>query len=246
MTVKSSPTVTQLARYRKIMSGRPHPLQSVDATAAITPCQRHEVICDEGQPADHWYYVIIGAVVCSVVRADGRRQIVDLLLPGDFFGFTTADEYLSTIEAAVAGTVVAAYPRRRLEIGADADPQLSREIRKLAFEALSRLQGQLQILGRITVQEKVGSFILAMGERITDSPRDSVALPFSRYDIADYLAVSVETVSRSLTDLERRGLIRFTGTRLVRIVDRDALDEGERRRYQPHPPATNGSIPRAA
>jgi CRP/FNR family nitrogen fixation transcriptional regulator len=246
MAAKPSPTVTQLARYRRIMSGRPHPLQSVDAVAVITPCQRHEVICDEGQTADCWYYVIIGAVLCSVVRVDGRRQVVDLLLPGDFFGFTTGDEHVSTIEAAAAGTVVAVYPRRRIEMEADADPRLSRDIRKIAFDAFSRLQGQLQILGRITVQEKVGSFILAMGERLIDSPDDSVALPFSRYDIADYLAVSVETVSRSLTDLKRRGLIKFTGTRVVRIVNRNALDGGERHKHQPLPPATPGLVPRAA
>lgn len=246
MTVKSSPPVVRSSRHRSIMSDRPHPLQSVDAIAVITPYQRHEVICCEGQAADCWYYVIAGAVLCSVVRADGRRQIVDLLLPGDFFGFTRGDEHLSTVEAAVAGTVIAGYPRRRIEMEADADPRLSREIRQIALDALSRMQGQLQILGRITVPEKVGSFILAMGERLTDSPDDSVALPFSRYDIADYLAVSVETVSRSLTDLKRRGLIKFTGTRVVRIVDRKALDGGERHRHQPHLPDTTRSIPRAA
>jgi DNA-binding transcriptional regulator YhcF (GntR family) len=71
-------------------------------------------------------------------------------------------------------------------------------------------------------------------------------LPFSRYDIADYLAVSVETVSRSLTDLKRRGLIKFTGTRVVRIVNRNALDGGERHKHQPLPPATPGLVPRAA
>jgi CRP/FNR family nitrogen fixation transcriptional regulator len=108
MTAKPSPTVTQFARYRKIMSARPHAMQSADAFAAIIECQRHEVIRNEGQAADSWYYVVIGAVICSVVRADGRRQVVDLLLPGDFFGFTTGEEYESTTEAAVAGTVVAA------------------------------------------------------------------------------------------------------------------------------------------
>lgn len=246
MTLRSSLSATQVARYRKVMSSRPHLLQSADAIAVIAPRQRHEVICDEGQPADNWYYVLAGAAVCSVVRADGRRQIVDLLLPGDFFGFAAGSQYTSTAEAAVAGTVVAGYPRRRIEMEADADPRLSREIRQIAFNGLSRLQRQLQILGRVTVQEKVGSFILATGERLAANDENSVALPFSRYDIADYLAVSVETVSRSLTDLKLRGLIRFSGTRVVRVIDRNALDEGDRRRDQARRLAANGAVARAA
>jgi CRP-like cAMP-binding protein len=164
-----------------------------------------------------------------VIRLDGRRQIVDLLLPGDPFGFSAFDEYDSTIEAIAAGTVVASYPRRRVETLADSDPQLAREIRQIAFIALSRLQTQLLILGRITALEKVGSFILEMTERLSAGKGNSVALPMSRYDIADYLAVSVETVSRSLTNLKHRGVIKMAGARTVRIVDRNALEDGEPR-----------------
>jgi CRP/FNR family nitrogen fixation transcriptional regulator len=93
---------------------------------------------------------------------------------------------------------------------------------------MARLQAQLLIVGRITAPEKVGSFILEMAKRLSAEHGNSVALPMSRYDIADYLAVSVETVSRALTDLKHRGVIKLCGTRIVRIVDRDALEEGER------------------
>jgi CRP/FNR family nitrogen fixation transcriptional regulator len=110
---------------------------------------------------------------------------------------------------------------------ADSDPRVSREIRQAAFEALSRLQSQLLIVGRITALEKVGSFILEMAARLSRASSRSVALPVSRYDIADYLAVSVETVSRSLTDLKHRGVIRMSGTRTLEIMDRDALEDGE-------------------
>jgi len=118
--------------------------------------------------------------------------------------------------------------RVRVEMLADSDPQLAREIRQVAFAALSRVQAQLLILGRITALEKVGSFILEMVSRLSAGNGNSVALPMSRYDIADYLAVSVETVSRSLTDLKQRGVIKLAGTRTVRIVNRNALEDGER------------------
>jgi CRP-like cAMP-binding protein len=159
------------------------------------------------------------------VRPDGRRQIVDLLLPGDFFGFSVADEYDFAVEAVVEGTTVASYPRRRIETLADTDPRLAREIRKLTFEAMARLQAQLLILGRMTAVEKVGSFLLEMADRLSDGQTDRIVLPISRYDIADYLGISVETVSRSITDLKHRGLIALAGTRRVRIVNRDALEE---------------------
>ena len=115
-----------------------------------------------------------------------------------------------------------------IELLADSDPAIAREIRQIAFDLLSRMQSQLLIIGRITALEKVGSFILEMAARISQGHGDSVALPVSRYDIADYLAVSVETVSRSLTDLTHRGVIKLSGTRTVKIMDRNALEDGER------------------
>src|SRR3979411_2927784 len=109
---------------------------------------------------------------------------------------------------------------------AEADPQLSREIRQVMSEALSRLQAQLMILGRITATEKVSSFLLTMAERLSNEPLGRVGLPISGSDIADYLGLSVETVCRSLTSLKKRGLIALSGPRSVRIIDRDALEEG--------------------
>jgi CRP-like cAMP-binding protein len=167
------------------------------------------------------------------VRPDGRRQIVGLLLPGDFFGFTVGEEYDFSVEAVMEGTVLASYPRRRAEMLADSDSRLARELREVAFEALSRLLAQLLILGRVTASEKVGSFILEMAARMSDGHADRVVLPVSRYDIADYLAVSVETVSRSLTDLKQRGVISLSGTRIVKIVDREALEDGDSDDYRP-------------
>jgi CRP/FNR family nitrogen fixation transcriptional regulator len=232
MAARPSPTTvtSSTSHYRNLLTHQPHPLKNLDQLAVIMPFHRGQEICSQGRPADHWHYLVSGAARRCVIRLDGRRQIVDLLLPGDLFGFGVLDEYDTTIEAIAEGTVVAAYPRRRVEMLADSDPQLAREIRQVAFAALSRVQAQLLILGRITALEKVGSFILEMVSRLSAGNGNSVALPMSRYDIADYLAVSVETVSRSLTDLKQRGVIKLAGTRIVRIVNRDALEDGDRSR----------------
>jgi CRP/FNR family nitrogen fixation transcriptional regulator len=232
MTTGTSSTLPNgTIQYRKLLTHQPHPLKRLDQLAVIRPCRRGQEICSQGRPADYWYCVMSGAARRYVIRLDGRRQIVDLLLPGDLFGFTSADEYDCTVEAIAEGTVVAAYPRKRVETLADSDPQLAREIRQVAFLALARLQAQLLILGRITALGKVSSFIVEMATRLSAGRGNTVALPMSRYDIADYLAVSVETVSRALTDLKHRGVIQLSGTRIVRIVDRDALEEGEQRAH---------------
>jgi CRP/FNR family nitrogen fixation transcriptional regulator len=227
-----SPTaITNPSHYRSLLASRPHPLKSLDSLATITPFHRGQEICSEGKVNEYWYCVVSGAARRSEIRADGRRQILDLLLPGDFFGLCSHNEYDYSVEAVSEGTIVAGYPRKRIEALADSDPRLAREIRQVAFDALSRQQVQLLILGRVTALEKVGSFILFMASRLAGEQGDSVALPISRYDMADYLAVSVETVSRSLTDLRQRGVIRLAGTRTVKIVNRNALEDGERLGY---------------
>jgi CRP/FNR family transcriptional regulator, nitrogen fixation regulation protein len=219
--------------HARTPSSQSHHLKNLDSLAAVIPCRRGQEICGQGRPAETWYCVLSGAARRYVIRLDGRRQIVDLLLPGDCFGFSAGGDYDFAVEAVADGTVVAGYPRRRAEMLADSDPRVSREIRQAAFEALSRLQSQLLIVGRITALEKVGSFILEMAARLSRASSRSVALPVSRYDIADYLAVSVETVSRSLTDLKHRGVIRMSGTRTLEIMDRDALEDGESQAHLP-------------
>jgi CRP/FNR family transcriptional regulator, nitrogen fixation regulation protein len=224
------------AYYRRLLANRPHPLENLDALAVMIAHRRGEEICSQGRPVEYWYLIISGAARRCAIRPDGRRQIVDLLLPGDFCGFAIGEEWDATVEAVTDGTVAAAYPRRRIEALADCDSKIAREMRQIAFAALSRLEAQLLILGRITALEKVGSFILEMAARLSHGNADHVALPVSRYDIADYLGVSVETVSRSLSDLKHRGAINLHGTRSVSIVDRDVLEEGERHEHRCHQP----------
>ena len=220
--------IKSLAYYRHLLSSRPHPLKNLDAFAEIVRFHSGQEICSQGRRVEHWYFLISGAARRCAIRLDGRRQIVDLLLPGDFFGFAFGDQSDATIEAVAKDTIVAGYPRRQIEVLAESDPKIARELREIAFTALSRMQSQLLILGRITAREKVSSFILEMATRLSNGDANNVLLPVSRYDIADYLGVSVETVSRALSDLKQRGTIKFLSTRTVNIVRRDILEEGER------------------
>jgi CRP/FNR family nitrogen fixation transcriptional regulator len=168
------------------------------------------------------------------------------MLPGDFFGFTARAKHVFAVEAIVEGTIVARYPRRRLEMLADSDLQLGQLIREMAFETISRLQARILILGQMTALERVGSFVLEMAERLSGGGSEPFILVMSRYDIADYLALSAETVSRTLTELRHRGAITFSGTHRLRIVDRSALEEGSDNAVSFWPARSNeSSIPAA-
>jgi CRP-like cAMP-binding protein len=202
-------------------------MQLLALLAAIRRCHRGQAIYGQEDSVECWYSVVSGVLRRFAVHPDGRRQITDFLLPGDFFGFTGGHQHhLFSVET-LTKSVVACYPRRRVEMLAASDPLIAQLLRQKTFDAMSRLQAQLRILGRTRAPEKVGSFLLDMAARCACGPTDKLVLPMSRYDIADYLALSVETVSRAMTDLQQRGAIALTGTRRVTIVDHNAFQEAD-------------------
>jgi len=201
------------------------PLEVMESISEIMRYCRGQEIYGRGEPAEYWYRVISGAARTCAVQADGRRRIVELLLPGDFFGFTPRDRNAFDVEAVVEDTVVARYARCRAETLAASDSGLGQRIREIAFEALLRSQARMLMLGQITARKKVGLFVAELARRSPDGAGETVDLPMSRYDIADYLALSVETVSRALTGLRQCGAIALASAHQVRIIDWSALKE---------------------
>src|SRR5258708_20906531 len=112
----------------RALANQPKRLDKLASIVVVRKCHRGQEICGQGQPAKYWYRVTSGTARRCVTRPDGRRQIVELLLPGDFFGFTTLNEYDSTVEAVAEDTIVANYPRRPGEMPPERDPHPSREI----------------------------------------------------------------------------------------------------------------------
>jgi CRP/FNR family nitrogen fixation transcriptional regulator len=212
--------------YRRMLAAQDHAMKRLNEHAKVILFARSQEIPVNSEPA-RWYYVISGAVRRSAIRSDGRRQILDLMLPGDFFFVVNRHDDL-TVEAIAEDTALASYPAQRVDQLAQCDNEFAREIRDLAFQALSRIQDQLLIVGGVTAVEKVGSFLLALASR-SSGGKGQVVLPLTRYDIAEYLAVSVETVCRSFTSLQQRGGIRLAGKRTVRIINRNVLAERHER-----------------
>jgi CRP-like cAMP-binding protein len=199
-------------------------LGALERLAVVARYEAGEAVYRCNDPIEHWYRVVRGAARKSALSGDGRRHIVDFMLPGDFFGFGLSRPRQFCVEAIFPGTLIARYARTAVERLADSDPVIARNIRELAFEAILRLQGRMVILSRSKALERVSSFLLEMADRSRISPSHAVFLPMSRYDIADYLGLAVETVSRALTELRQRHVIAFRSVRQVRISDRAALE----------------------
>jgi CRP/FNR family nitrogen fixation transcriptional regulator len=183
-----------------------------------------ETVYCQDEATDYWYQLVSGAARKCTQMADGRRQIVEFLLPGDLFGFHAGARHDCSVECVVPNTTVVRYQRPQMESHMESDPELARRVREIAFDSLDRMQSRTILLGCSRALERVCGFLVEMSDRPQIGTDGTIALPMSRYDIADYLAIAVETVSRSLTTLRTKQVIAFFDTRHFRIVNRKALE----------------------
>jgi CRP/FNR family nitrogen fixation transcriptional regulator len=203
------------------------PIHSFDSAAMIKKGQRGQEISSQCAGSAYFFFVRSGLVRKFAIQPDGHRRIIDLLMPGDILSLDSIRDDPFILEAAVDDTVVVGYTRRRIEEMISAEPEFGRDVRDMVLQSLSRLERQLLIVGRITAIEKVAGFLLEFASRIGDGHSNRITLPITRYDIADCIGVSSETVCRSMTELTRRGAIALPHPREVKIIDRSILDDME-------------------
>lgn len=185
-----------------------------------------EPLCWQGDEATHVYTVTRGALRLSKLLADGRRQVTGFAFPGDFLGVTMEDEHPFTAEA-LGDVELCQFGRGRFDGFVDAHPHMERRLYSAAARELAAARDQLVLLGRKTATERLASFLLEMArhtEQIAGDPL-RVFLPMSRTDIADYLGLRIETISRELGGLKSSGVIRMLGVHEFWIVDRERLEQ---------------------
>lgn len=179
--------------------------------AAVAGCRRTfvrgEEIFAEGEPCSVFYKVVSGTVRTGKLLSDGRRQIDAFHFAGDVFGLESGEKHRLTAEAVDRVTVIA-YRRNAFGDLVHSDPVFGGQVLTSMLSSLDRAHDHMMLLGRKTALEKMASFLLDVAAR-RDSD-DRVALPMQRADIADHLGLTIETVSRTLTQMVRDGLIRLT------------------------------------
>ena len=182
--------------------------------------RKDEEIYGEGEPCEYVYQVICGAVRTYKLLNDGRRQIGAFHLPGDVFGLDAGATHRLTAEA-IADTTVRLVKRRSLEAAAGSNVQVAHNLWTMTASDLRHAEDHMLLLGRKTATEKVATFLLEMDRRLAKA--GMMALPMCRRDIGDYLGLTLETVSRTLSQLSDQGILMFSSARQIVLRNRQRL-----------------------
>jgi CRP/FNR family nitrogen fixation transcriptional regulator len=183
--------------------------------------RRNEEVFGEGEAADYVYRVVTGAVRTIRFSSDGRRQILNFYLPGDIFGLECGSRHTLSAEA-VADADLALVRRSLIDAAATRDAAAARALIDLMQRQLHNAQEHALVLGRKGAGERLAAFLLQLADRVT--AKCEIDLPMSRADIADYLALTIETVSRAFTQMERDRTIALPSSRHVVVRNRCALE----------------------
>ncbi|WP_026608390.1 helix-turn-helix domain-containing protein [Methylocapsa acidiphila] len=183
---------------------------------------RDEEIYGEGEDAEFVYKVAHGAVRTYKLLRDGRRQIGGFHLAGDLFGLDLGGRRHLTAEA-VADSKVLVFKRRQVESVVAQNLAAARELWLTTANHLQHAEEHMLLLGRKTAIERLAAFLLEMDARSGQAGR--IELPMLRRDIADYLGLTLETVSRSFSELQSAGVVELDGARHVVLRNRAALEE---------------------
>jgi len=194
--------------------------QSLPLMGATLSYPRNTEIFGEDEPTEYLYRVVSGSVRTYKILSDGRRQIGGFYLPGDVFGLESGDEHTFSAEA-ITDAKLLVVKRSAIAALASRDAGIARELFHLTSRELQRMQMRVLLLVK-SAQERVASFLLEMAERA--SAGNIVELPMSRQDIADYLGLTIETVSRTLSVLETAAAIEVPTSRRIVLRNRPALN----------------------
>ncbi|GAA4776346.1 Crp/Fnr family transcriptional regulator FnrL [Stakelama sediminis] len=185
-----------------------------------------QVVTWSGDPNSFCANIVTGVLKVTASTPDGREQIVGLLHPGDFVGEPFAEEAPLTITA-VSDTDLCLFPRESFQRTMDEHPRMEKLLLRRTMASLTQAQQRLLALGRRNAGEKIAGFLIDLCDRMAPDAEGPVEidLPISRGEMADYLGLTIETVSRQLTGLRRDGVVSFEkGNRHFRVLDRARLE----------------------
>jgi len=204
------------------------PMDDLAGRLARTPVKMlapHDQLFREGDDKTSIYQVLDGAFVLYRLLPNGRRQVTGFAVAGDMIGLGAGASHRCSAEASGAARV-RMLPAAALHRMANDDPHLGMQLYDAMSQELAALQDLLMTVGRLNAAERVATFLLSLSERNARAfrPADRIELPMTRCDIADFLGLTTETVSRTLTKLANGGIIsRHSGH--IRILDKDALED---------------------
>lgn len=200
--------------------------EASDADGTLTGCyDAREDLFLEGDKATHVIEVLDGIVCAYRLLPDGHRHVASFYFPGDMLGYCCVGAHSFSAQA-LTPVRVRRIPRASLERLLDQKPDIARKLLKLAAEELTATRDHLLCIASKSAEAKMAAFLLALSRRNEAAGEDPtrVSLPMTRVDIGDYLGLTIETVSRTLSKLKRVGIIALPRTSLVVLRDMERLD----------------------
>ena len=192
------------------------------AVARETRLARGQTLFLEEDPAKFFFEIVSGTLRCCRLIADGRRQIHRFAGAGELLGLSGEHTYGYSAEA-VTDIVVRRHRMDSLDAAMSQDAEMRRRVLRALRDELAATRTQMMMLGRMSAVEKLASFVLAFADRAS-ATRGCVELPMTRSDIADYLGLTIETVSRKLNEFHAQGVIRLETPNRVWILDHDRIE----------------------
>jgi len=199
-------------------------LGALEAIMTSKKLDANEMLVEEGDPKRRVFSLTSGMLRIYTSLPDGRRQIAGFLVPGDYLGLADDDVYSQSAEAVVP-SVLCAFSSKEMEALMVSFPRLRERLHQMTREALRTARDNQLVLGRLAPVEKLASFLLVLAARAEKRGEKAnlVHLAMNRTDIADYLGLTIETVSRSFTKLKTQGLIQLLDANTVEILSRRSL-----------------------
>lgn len=199
-------------------------LHELDAIVHQSQVIGKSTFIHQGEEAESVFSVTEGVVRLYKLLSDGRRQIIGFAMPGDFLGLALHSRYGFSADA-VDDVALCRFDRREFDKLVTAKPHFLRRLHEFATHELVIAQEQMTLIGRRSAEERIAAFLIAMQERWTRirGPSVTIQLPMQRLDIADYLGLTIETVSRTMTKLARDGVILIV-PEAVRVLDPKRLN----------------------
>jgi CRP/FNR family transcriptional regulator len=205
-----------------VLTRGPDALDTIGMSLSV---DKGETLFDESEPAEHYFQVLAGTVCVYKLMEDGKRQIVAFALPGDFFGFGSGEMYDFSAEA-ITNSKIRRFSRARAAALIRSDAALGSRLFSIVRDQLVAAQQCLVLLGRKSAKARVASFLLMLSARGGNTPSSpDIDLEMSRSDIADYLGLALETVSRALSQLRENRVIELPSPQHIMVRNVAALRE---------------------
>ncbi len=226
-SIRYSPCAACEVRDRAVCGVlQPHELERLNSIVTEVWLNPGQILFLQEDPADSVFNVTRGHIRLLKLLADGRRQVTGFLYPGDFLGLAYGPDYAYTAEA-IDKVTLCRFPREKFKAFFEEFSQLEKRLLQIASNELIAAQDQMVLLGRKLAVEKVATFLINLSrhaERRGEGGTE-LHLPMTRADIGDYLGLSTETTSRTLTQLTKDGLIEIPTPPRIVLRQKDMLEE---------------------